>query len=145
MGRFILIFAILCATTAQADVVLAARTMRAHSILTESDLKLSPGEVPGTYIALEELIGQEARVVLYAGRPIRLNDVGPPALVDRNQIVALIYHTGGLRIMAEGRSLARGGAGDRIRVMNLSSRSTITGTIQTDGSISVAPPQFPGS
>ncbi len=145
MWRLVLIAASLLATSAQADIVLAARTMRAHSVLTESDLKVTSGDIPGTYVAIAELIGQESRVVLYAGRPIRIDDVGPPALVDRNQIVALVYNTGGLRILAEGRSLARGGVGDRVRVMNLSSRSTITGTIQADGSISVSPPRFSGS
>lgn len=139
-----LLFAIM-ATTAQSEVILAARTIRAHSVLTESDLKVSPGDIVGTYVAVDELIGQETRVVLYAGRPIRINDIGPPALVDRNQIVMLIYHVGGLEIVAEGRSLARGGVGDRIRVMNLTSRATVTGTVQPDGAVSVAPPKFRGS
>lgn len=137
----------LLATThfASADIVLAAKTMRAHTLLTESDLKVSDGDLPGTYIAIEDLIGQETRVVLYAGRPIRIDDIGPPALVDRNQIVVLLYTIGGLTIATEGRSMARGGLGDRIRVMNLSSRSTVNGTIQANGSVSVAPPQIPGS
>ncbi|UWQ04885.1 flagellar basal body P-ring formation chaperone FlgA [Aliiroseovarius crassostreae] len=143
MWRFVLAL-LLLPTAIQADTVLAARTMRANSILTAADLTVTTGDIPGTYVSMEELVGQETRSVLYAGRPIRLNDVGPPALVDRNQIIILIYETGGLRIAAEGRALARGGIGDRVRVMNLSSRSTITGTIQPDGSVSVAPPNFPG-
>ncbi|MDA5095093.1 flagellar basal body P-ring formation chaperone FlgA [Aliiroseovarius sp. KMU-50] len=139
------IFLAILTPPAHADTVLAGRTMRAHSVLTEADLKLSPGDVPGSYISVDELVGMETRVVLYAGRPIRIGDVGPPALIDRNQIVRLLYNTGGLQIAAEGRSLSRGGVGDRIRVMNLSSRSTITGTVRPDGSVTVAPPQIPGS
>ena len=145
MVRLTFLFLLLSATFASADIVLAAKTMRAHSLLTESDLKVSEGELPGAYVAIEDLIGQETRVVLYAGRPIRIDDVGPPALVDRNQIVILIYSIGGLNIATEGRALARGGLGDRIRIMNLSSRSTVNGTIRADGSVSVAPPQIPGS
>ena len=55
----------LMATThfASADIVLAAKTMRAHTLLTESDLKMSDGDLPGTYIAIEDLVGQETRVV----------------------------------------------------------------------------------
>ena len=43
----------------------------------------------------------------------------------------------GLRILTEGRALARGGVGDVIRVMNLSSRTTVSGRIAADGSVHV--------
>lgn len=145
MLRMAFLLFLLAPVMAHADIVLAAKTMRAHSLLTVNDLKISQGELAGTYFAVEDLIGQETRVVLYAGRPIKIDDVGPPALVDRNQIVVLIYTTGGLSMATEGRAMARGGLGDRIRVMNLSSRSTVNGTILADGSVSVAPPQIPGS
>jgi flagella basal body P-ring formation protein FlgA len=81
-------------------------------------------------------IGQEAQVTLYAGRPIRAEDIGPPAIIERNQIVPLAYGSGGLSILTEGRAMARGGAGDVIRVMNLESRTTVTGQIQPDGTVS---------
>ncbi|MEM9126779.1 MAG: flagella basal body P-ring formation protein FlgA, partial [Pseudomonadota bacterium] len=42
-----------------------------------------------------------------------------------------------LSITTEGRALGRGAAGDRIRVMNLSSRTTVTGLIRPDGQIEV--------
>lgn len=145
MFRACFIWLILMSSMASADIILAARTMRPNSVLTAADLKTSPGDLPGVYSAIEDLLGQETRVVLYAGRPIRIEDVGPPALVDRNQIVILMYDIGGLRIATEGRSLARGGIGDRVRVMNLSSRSTVTGTVLADGTVNVSPPKLPGS
>ena len=83
-----------------------------------------PGEV-----AAAQAIGQEARVTLYAGRPIPLSGLAPPALVERNQLVTLIFRRGGLDIRADGRALGRGAAGDEIRIMNLGSRSTIFGTV----------------
>lgn len=132
-------FMVLTALPAAADTVVAARNLRSQSILTSADVQVIPGEVPGTYIALDEVIGQEARVVLYAGRPIRIEDVGPPAIVDRNQIVTILYSTGGLQIAAEGRAMARGGIGDNLRVMNLSSRQIITGRVREDGVILVGP------
>ncbi|WP_424943765.1 flagellar basal body P-ring formation chaperone FlgA [Aliiroseovarius crassostreae] len=145
MFRSLFIFLTFIPGVALADTVLAARTMRPHSVLTTADLKISSGDIPGTYASIQDIVGQETRVVLYAGRPIRIEDVGPPALVDRNQIVTLMYDNGGLQIATEGRSLARGGVGDRVRVMNLSSRSTVTGTVLADGTINVAPPTLPGS
>jgi flagellar basal body P-ring formation protein FlgA len=49
----------------------------------------------------------------------------------------LRYAAGPLAITTEGRALARGGAGDVIRVLNLSSRNTVTGRVQPDGAVSV--------
>lgn len=76
--------------------------------------------------------------VVVAARTIRLTDVGPPAIIDRNQIVPLIFERAGLRINSEGRSLMRAGPGDIIRVMNLSSRLTVTGKVQPDGRVTVS-------
>jgi flagella basal body P-ring formation protein FlgA len=122
---------------ATAEVLVAARTVRAQAILTAADLKLVPGSHPGALTAIEEALGMETRVVLYAGRPVGANDIGPPAIVDRNQIVPLIYGAAGLVIATEARALGRGGVGDRLRVMNLGSRNVVTGTVCADGSVTV--------
>jgi len=78
-------------------------------------------------------------VTLYAGRPIPLSALAPPALVERNQIVTLVFRRGGLEIRTEGRALGRGGEGDTIRIMNLASRNTVTGWVMGDGQVHVAP------
>lgn len=134
---------LLMAAPACADIVVPTRTMRSQTILSSGDVRVIEGEAPGSYVALDEVIGQEARVVLYAGRPIRIEDIGPPALVERNQIVTVYYVSGPLIIAAEARSLSRGGIGDAIRVMNLNSRNTVTGIVRADGSVTVSPPTIP--
>ncbi|PIE08956.1 MAG: flagella basal body P-ring formation protein FlgA [Rhodobacterales bacterium] len=134
---------LLMAAPACADIVVPTRTMRSQTILSSGDVRVIEGEAPGSYVALDEVIGQEARVVLYAGRPIRIEDIGPPALVERNQIVTVYYVSGPLIIAAEARSLSRGGIGDAIRVMNLNSRNTVTGIVRADGSVTVSPPAIP--
>lgn len=125
------------AAPAQADIVLAARTLRPQTIVTASDLVMKSGQIPGVISDPNLLIGQETRVAVYAGRPLRPGDVGPPAVIDRNQIVSILFIRGGLSIQAEGRALARAGTGDRIRIMNLESRSTVWGQAQSDGSVIV--------
>ncbi|MCE6960930.1 flagellar basal body P-ring formation protein FlgA [Cereibacter sphaeroides] len=130
---------LLLAGAAQADSVVAARTVRALSVLGPEDLAMQPDDIPGALTDMLQAVGQEARVALYAGRPVRAADIGPPAIVDRNQIVPLAYALGALDIRAEGRALARGGVGDVIRVMNLSSRTTVSGRIAEDGSVRVGP------
>ncbi|WP_319825058.1 flagellar basal body P-ring formation chaperone FlgA [Thalassovita sp.] len=128
---------LLLATPVQAEVVLAARTLRPQTIVAPHDLVVKPGEVPGAFADPAPLIGLETRVAIYAGRPIHPGDVGPPSVVDRNQIVPMTFATGGLSIQAEGRALSRGGVGDRVRIMNLQSRTTVWGLVQPNGSIIV--------
>lgn len=125
------------AQSAAADVVTPTRTIRPGALITSTDLTVKAGERPGTFDRLSDVIGQEARTALYAGRPIPFEAIGPPAIVNRNQIVPLFFNVGSLMISTEGRALERGGVGDRVRIMNLSSRATLFGFVQADGTIKV--------
>ena len=139
MIRLMLIFcALSVGHSAIAENVVPTRTIRAHATITEADLTLKALSNPQAYASLAEVVGQEARITLYAGRPILFDDIGPPALVARNQIVQINYNSAGLRISTEGRSLQRGGVGDRIRIMNLDLRATLFGQVQQDGTINVS-------
>ncbi|WP_164660574.1 flagellar basal body P-ring formation chaperone FlgA [Tropicibacter sp. Alg240-R139] len=124
-------------TPSLAEILVPARAIRAKEIIGAQDLVPKSADVPGAVSHADEVIGKEARVALYPGRPIRFSDIGPPAVVDRNDVVSLIFNRGGLTIIAEGRAMGRGATGEIIRVMNLTSRSTVTGRIRSDGSIEV--------
>lgn len=130
---------ILFATSAAADTVVAARTIPAQTLIGRDDLLVQPVDVPGGTDDPLILIGMEARTALYAGRPVLPADVGFPAIVDRNEVIPIIYDTGGLTISTEGRALGRGGVGEIIRVMNLTSRVTVTAQIGADGAAYVSP------
>jgi flagella basal body P-ring formation protein FlgA len=137
MIRLVFMFLFL-AGPVMADSILAARTIRAQSIIGPLDIQVHPNTISGAADHPDLVIGMEARVALYAGRPIRPGDVGPPAIVGRNDIIRLIYDSGGLKIETDGRALGRGGLGDRIRVMNLSSRTTVSARVANDGSAHVS-------
>ncbi|MAQ81770.1 MAG: flagella basal body P-ring formation protein FlgA [Maritimibacter sp.] len=137
-------FLFLLAAPAAAETVVAARTIRAQAIITPADVTVIEKTVPGTLSLPAEAVGLEARVILYSGRPIRPGDIGPPAIIERNQIVTLIYRSGPLSIAAEARAMSRAGVGDAVRVMNLASRTTVTGIVRADGTVSVGATQFPG-
>ncbi|BBU59243.1 flagella basal body P-ring formation protein FlgA [Mameliella alba] len=134
--RWLVLLALLPGAAA-ADTVVATQTIRPQQIITADAVRLDPAEVQGAYATLDAVVGQEARTAIYPGRAVMRGAVGQPALVDRNQAVELVYAQGGLRIRAEGRALGRGAAGERIRVMNVDSRTTLFGTIAPDGSILV--------
>ncbi|ADO43496.1 flagellar basal body P-ring formation chaperone FlgA [Ketogulonicigenium vulgare] len=129
----------LIAGTAQADYVVAQRNLPANGIITADLLGLRPGEVPGAITDPSEIIGLEARTPIYAGRPLQASQFGQPAIVQRNQVIAMQFTRGALTIMAEGRALERAGPGDLIRVMNLQSRTTIMARIGVEGTAYVTP------
>jgi len=132
------VFIVLMASPAIADTVVAARTIPARSIISIDDLLVRDLDTPGGLSVPEMAVGKEARVALYAGRPIRQADIGAPAVVERNMIIMLVYQNGGITISTEGRALDRAGPGDLIRVMNLASRATVTARIDATGNAVVS-------
>lgn len=131
MIRYILL--IFLANPVAADTVVAARTIRAQTMIMPDDVLIHDRTISGGIADPTAVIGMEARVALYAGRPIRPGDVGFPAVVERNQIILLHYQNHGLVISTEARALGRAGPGDVIRVMNLMSRMTVNAQIGADG------------
>jgi len=137
MVKWFFITSLLCASASFGETLVAARTIRNHAIINPDDVILKDIDIAGSLSRKEDAVGLEARVVLYAGRPIRPGDIGPATIIERNQIVMLVYKRGGLRIAADARALGRGGVGDYLRVMNLTSRTTVTGIIGADGVVTV--------
>jgi flagella basal body P-ring formation protein FlgA len=134
---FRLIIALFLTGQAYAETIVPTRTIRANTIISETDVTLAQGVNDLGYSRVYDVIGQEARTVLYSGRPILFDDIGPPAIVTRNQLVRVLYFGNGVSITTEGRALERGAVGDRVRFMNLSSRAALFGQVQEDGSVQV--------
>lgn len=132
---FLLLLAMTPPATAQS--VMAIHAVRAGTTLTADDLAFHTADATGGFADPRDLIGLEARVNLYPGRPILVRDVGLPTVVERNAIVPLIFRRGGLSILLEGRALGRAGAGEPVRVMNLSSRNTVVGIATETGQVIV--------
>lgn len=135
MLRILLLVSI--AAPVSAESLVATRTIRAKSLVGPEDLTLVSAELPGALSDPDQAIGLEARVAIYPGKPIRAGDLGPPTLVERNQLVTLVFVSGELAISTEGRALASGSEGEEIRVMNLGSRNTVMGRIGPDGAVYV--------
>lgn len=134
-----LVLLMLLPSTAFADTVIALRRIPAQAVVSAADLNTVDAAIAGAATDVALVIGQEARVTIYAGRPVFMSDFGPAALINRNQRVSLIYIMGDLQISVEGRALGRGGAGDTIRAMNLASRNAVSGIVTETGAIRVGP------
>jgi len=134
-----LVLAALLPYAAMADSVVATRTIKAQTIVSAQDLAMVPADIVGALTTTDAAAGREAKVTIYAGRPLHAADLVSPALIQRNQVVSVVYQVGGLTIRTDGRALERGGAGAVIKVMNISSHMTVQGTVALDGSVRVVP------
>jgi len=133
---FLLLLAL--AQPVQSGTLAAARVVRPNTIISAEDIAVAETSVPGALPQDAMIIGLEAKITLYPGRAILPQHVGEPALVERNQPVQVIYRRGLLTIATDARALSRGAAGDVVRVMNLSSRTTVSGEVQPDGSVLIS-------
>lgn len=130
---FFSLFVILCAiqTAAVAETVTAARTLPAGTVISPEDLTLADPEAP----LPEEFFGLETRVMIYEGKPVRASQLVAPTLITRNQLIKIAVIEPQFHIEVEGRALSAGRLGETIRVMNLSSRATLSGEVAADGTV----------
>jgi flagella basal body P-ring formation protein FlgA len=134
---FLILVAALSAGAVLAQSVTPVRAIRSQTVIEAEDLALGEEAVPGGVASIEAAAGLEAKVALYPGRPILASQLRAPALVERNAVVRMSYVSGALRIVTDGRALDRAAAGEPVRVMNLTSKQTVTGVVAADGSIEV--------
>jgi flagella basal body P-ring formation protein FlgA len=126
-------------TPALADAVIVTRSLPARALVGPADITTVAADIPGAATAPDQVLGLALRVAVQAGRPLGADDVTPPPMVLRNQVIRLHYSQGGMSITTEGRALEQGALGQVVRVMNLASRETLAGTVLADGSVEVAP------
>ncbi len=128
-----------CAADARAGGVVATRAIPGGAVIAAADVLATDDVRPGGVADVAQAIGQEARITIYPGAPVLEAHLRPPALVERNTLVEMFFESGFLSIRAGGRALDRGALGERVRVMNLESRSIVSGVVTAPGSVSVAP------
>src|SRR5579863_2638420 len=98
----------------------------------------SDGPAEGAAIAdRTALVGKVARHTLLPGLPISMNAVGEPRLIVDGQKVRIVFQQDGLEIETYAAALQAGGTGDVISVRNLESGLTISGVVQSDGTVRV--------
>ncbi|GLK65398.1 MULTISPECIES: flagellar basal body P-ring formation chaperone FlgA [Paracoccus] len=121
---------------ATAGAAVASRTLPAGTVISAEDVTLAPDQAGGIE-DITQILGQQLRVMVYEGRRIDPSALTEPTLIGRNQLVTLTYEKAALRIETEGRALSAGKVGQIIRVLNSSSRVTVSGRVAPDGSVIV--------
>jgi flagella basal body P-ring formation protein FlgA len=139
--RALCLMAMLLPGAAQAQAVIVTHMLTPGSVIGEADVALVDADIPGAVPTLEAALGLAVTETIYPGRPVLLDNLSAPDLVERNQSVSLVYQAGPLQILAKGRALSGGAAGAEVKVMNMNSHATVTGLVGADGTVHVGPPQ----
>lgn len=80
-------------------------------------------------LSKDALIGMTPRRITLAGKPVKHIEVQAPQIIERGELVTMVFNGGGLSLTAQGKAMQAGAKGDVIRVVNASSSKTIQGTI----------------
>lgn len=118
-----------------------SRSLSKGSVLGPGDLARKPlpaGGVPAGAVAdPSPLLGMRAVRTLQAGSLLRADQFKPEAILRKGQKVEIILEKGGLKIVAPGEALEEGGFGQRIRVLNVSSRQVVLARVENAGGVRV--------
>ncbi len=87
--------------------------------------------------SISDIEGKVTKRTLLPGHAIYVSGLREPFAVNRGAQVRLVYSTAGLEISALGLPLQNAVVGDVIRVRNIDSGLTVSGTVMDDGSVRV--------
>jgi flagella basal body P-ring formation protein FlgA len=113
------------------------------TVITENDvteITMPEAQLRGDAIARKsDLIGMTAKRTLAPNEIITQQDVNPPVLVKRNDLVTITYKSGPIQLSSKARSLGNGSIGDSLQFLNTSSKKTfeakVTGPQQAEVNI----------
>ena len=112
------------------DVVGAAdiQMARLHANAVRADVAQLPGQVVG--MALRHPVG--------AGAPLLLADLARPQAVQKGEAVQMQLQTPGISVSAQGVAMDSGAVGERVRVLNASSRAVVEAEVLSSGRVRVS-------
>jgi flagella basal body P-ring formation protein FlgA len=111
--------------------------LKASDVVTERRPKAELGPEPARR---DLVIGMQARKPMRAGQVIRSADLGRPDIVQRDQMVTLVFRGDGLFLTMRAKATEGGAEGDTVNVMNLQSKRTVQGVVTGPGQVTVSPP-----
>jgi flagella basal body P-ring formation protein FlgA len=87
----------------------------------------------------KDVLGKQLRRSISSGQAIREDDVGPPLVVEKNQLVQIKVVIGGVEVETAGRAITEGAVGDLVQVetLNLKERKKLTAQVLDTNSVQV--------
>ena len=125
--------------TSEIEVLTLIQALPRNAIITEADvdvvtLRRRPTGLP-TLSDPKQAVGLAAKRALSEGTELRPTMLKQPVIIKRGDQTVITAGSGGLSVRMTGKALEDGVLGEQIRVQNLSSKRTIQGEVQRDGSV----------
>jgi len=117
------------------------RRMMPGEIVTEADLDVADmplGRV-GSFAVTDRaaIVGMEVRRMLSPGRPVQVQSVIEPRVIERGDRVEIRFTDGALSLTAPGRALADAHRGQDVRIVNLVSNKPVNGIAAAEGIVEI--------
>ncbi len=120
-------------TPVLAEEIIVARAKRSGDIIVAADL-VAPSSTDALRRA-STFIGRQATRNLRPGEALAPEDLQAPRLILRNAVIQMEFANGPMLISAEGKALDAGGLGDRIRVMNMTSKRIVSAIVIDENTV----------
>lgn len=128
--------------SSERQVLIATRNLRAGETVTADAVTSQTrdtSQLPAGFVADSSLaVGKILRQPVAAGASLSPDALGQALAIKRGQLVTLRSRAGPIEVRAQGKALADGAPGDRIKVENESSNREVEGQVAADGSVEVA-------
>jgi flagella basal body P-ring formation protein FlgA len=122
---------------ATVDVPVLARAIPAGTEITGGDIEWishrSDRLRPDAVLDPDALIGFEARRTLRAGEPLRSYDLQRPLMVERGELVTLVFEAPGIQLSVRARAMENAADGEIARFVNLQSNRTVEALVNGPG------------
>jgi flagella basal body P-ring formation protein FlgA len=123
------------------NVVVSRRPLVRGQTLGAGDVVLSEVDTSKLHKAyftrVEDVIGLRSKRAVAGGKTLHAGLLAREKLVKRGSLVEIVANVSGLHVTMRGKALSDGGRGDRVRVKNLNSGRTVSGTVSARGVIRV--------
>ena len=121
------------------DAVVLGHELERGAVLKASDLSVERRpKTEGPFIGdINAAAGLAARHQLRAGQPLREADLAKPPLVQRNDVVTIVYQAPGMLLTLRGEAQESGALGDQISITNMQSKRAFHGIVTAPGRVTV--------
>jgi flagella basal body P-ring formation protein FlgA len=124
------------------ELPVAVRRMMPGDVIGKADIQVSRlrasavrGEVARSPA---QAIGMQMRHPVGPGAPLLMADLGRPLMVQKGDPVQMELQTAGLQLSAQGIAIDSGAMGERVRVLNSSSRAVLDAEVEGSGRVRIS-------
>ena len=122
---------------ATVDIPVLARAVAAGTEIDDGDIEWVSQRAdrlrPDAVLDPDAIIGHEARRALRAGEPLRSYDLQRPLMVERGELVTLVFQAPGIQLSVRARAMENAADGELARFVNLQSNRTVEALVDGPG------------